>query len=894
MLGTPDAPYDKNNGMQAIWNFRRNLTITGETYIERYASGGNTYYGIMNNFRDSTATFEKDVTVKLQHVLDQPEDAPIKYYDGYMIGVYGYQTSYEDQNSMLYKGDLNVEVIDSMGAQGIVVTHSNYSGTGSIPTITVLGDTNVVVKQAEKYNYGISTIDSVSNYTLRHPSDRDAGHFDFQGDLAITAEGGNNAIGMKLTDLAANKSTENRIINVGGTTTLNISGAAEVTDRGSSTFHDYVSNYGIYMLNIGAATFNDAEITTISKGYDSKGQGVQSFGVYAINSNASFAGPVSFNTVADEKSVEISALAEKGSNLTFANGLSSNGATALRADASDITAGASAGTEIKLSGKVEALNSSTITLNQKDGAMQLQGDVISDASEISIGAADSTGISQVTGQLKTANDGSIDGVFTGADSFYRNVNDIDTGHVNLSFSDSAQWQMTGSSEVSALTLDSSGALDMTYGNTGDKFGSFRTLTASSLSGEGGVINMNIDAGTNADNSDRVYVTGTHTGEHLISLNNVNSASLTDGANGTVLVSVGDEQGKFSALATEGKLYWNRYELGDKESATDGYNTDWYLKEIIQEETGGSDDKPTTSVEAGLSANALGYHTWRAEMDSLMQRMGDLRQEDEPDNGAWFRAKGGKINRDGAFGFENEYVMYQLGYDDVLKRTDKYTSYIGVAFSYTDGEGSYYRGDGENEGKEFGVYYTKMHKNGHYFDVAVKAGRWDNDFDVTDRSGNRISGDYDNNSFAFSAEYGRKIAMGAKGWYVEPQAQLSWGYFSGANYTMSNGVSVRQSGITSLLGRVGFNIGRDINKYSNIYLKANLYHEFCGDYSVSMNDGAGNSYQRSDVFDDTWFEYGIGAAFKWGEDARFYIDAERSAGSDYEKEWTLNAGLAWTF
>ena len=621
---------------------------------------------------------------------------------------------------------------------------------------------------------------------------------------------------------------------------------------------------------------------------------MQSFGVYAVNSNASFAGPVSFNTVADEQSVGISALAEKGSSITFADGLSTNGATALRADASTITAGASANNMIKLSGKVEALNSSTIALNQKDGAMLLQDDIISDASEISIGAADSTGISQVTGQLKTANDGSIDGVFTGADSFYRNVNDIDTGHVNLSFSDSAQWQMTGSSEVSALTLDSSGALDMTYGNTGDKFGSFRTLTASSLSGEGGVINMNIDAGTNADNSDRVYVTGTHMGEHLISLNNVNSASLTDGANGTVLVSVGDEQGKFSALAAEGKLYWNRYELGDKESATDGYNTDWYLKEIIQEETGGSDDKPTTSVEAGLSANALGYHTWRAEMDSLMQRMGDLRQEDEPGNGAWFRAKGGKINRDGAFGFENEYVMYQLGYDDVLKRTDKYTSYIGVAFSYTDGEGSYYRGNDENEGKEFGVYYTKMHKNGHYFDVAVKAGRWDNDFDVTDRSGNRISGDYDNNSFAFSAEYGRKIAMGAKGWYVEPQAQLSWGYFSGANYTMSNGVSVRQSGITSLLGRVGFNIGRDINKYSNIYLKANLYHEFCGDYSVSMNDGAGNSYQRSDVFDDTWFEYGIGAAFKWGEDARFYIDAERSAGSDYEKEWTLNAGLAWTF
>ena len=838
---------------------------------------------------DSQAIFDGDAAFSLygQSEKNNSGTMPVP-----MIGIITEEDAAGTKN-IVFNKDLDINISGGWeGNLGIQLGAAN-----AITQMTVKGDTTVNVGGAKFFNYGLSTWSNGTGqeYYLQHYGSINAGHFDFQGNLDITAEGGNNAIGMKLTDRLVNKSQDNVIISVGGKTTIHASGAKEYLDRGQyPKFPDYVSNYGIYLLNIGAANFNDADITTVSEGVDSNGDAVQSFGVYAVNSNASFVGPVSFNTVADEQSVGISALAEKGSSITFADGLSANGATALRADASTITAGASANNMIKLSGKVEALNSSTIALNQKDGAMLLQDDIISDASEISIGAADSTGISQVTGQLKTANDGSIDGVFTGADSFYRNVNDIDTGHVNLSFSDSAQWQMTGSSEVSALTLDSSGALDMTYGNTGDKFGSFRTLTASSLSGEGGVINMNIDAGTNADNSDRVYVTGTHTGEHLISLNNVNSASLTDGANGTVLVSVGDEQGKFSALAAEGKLYWNRYELGDKESATDGYNTDWYLKEIIQEETGGSDDKPTTSVEAGLSANALGYHTWRTEMDSLMQRMGDLRQEDEPDNGAWFRAKGGKINRDGAFGFENEYVMYQLGYDDVLKRTDKYTSYIGVAFSYTDGKGSYYRGDGENEGKEFGVYYTKMHKNGHYFDVAVKAGRWDNDFDVTDRSGNRISGDYDNNSFAFSAEYGRKIAMGAKGWYVEPQAQLSWGYFSGANYTMSNGVSVRQSGITSLLGRVGFNIGRDINKYSNIYLKANLYHEFCGDYSVSMNDGAGSSYRRSDVFDDTWFEYGIGAAFKWGEDARFYIDAERSAGSDYEKEWTLNAGLAWTF
>lgn len=889
-----DAYFDGN---KALWVVCNSLTINGETDIDFYkslaSSGGTPYAAVYLQSMSSTAaslTFNGFADIYYK-ALEREGSSGY-----YTAGIYFQDNSNTLGSKMTFNDGLRLTMEKGKGFFGI-------ANSGKLNTFTVNGNTEISLTNMSRENqfqYGLTTIyDTNANLGKFHLDFADmyvnAGKFDFNGDLDITVEGGNNALGMRLVDSLNNRAENREIINVEGKTTVNVSGASEYYDPASDMddFPAYVSNYGIYLLNIGAANFNDADITTTATGFDSRGQAVRSYGLYTINSNAAFAGPVVFDTKAGDDSAEISALAEKGSSLTFSNGLSANGATALRADASTITAGASANNMIYLSGRVEALNKSTISLNQKDGAMQLQGDIISDASQILIGDADSTGISQVTGQLKTASGGSIDGVFTGAQSFYRNVNDMETGHVDLSFSDSAQWQMTGSSEVSALTLDSSGILDMTYDNAGDKFGSFRTLSAASLSGEGGLIHMNIDAGK-MNSSDRVYVTGTHTGEHYLFLNNVNSASLTDGADGTVLVSVGKEEGKFSAPSTEGKLYWNRYELGDKESATDGYETDWYLKNVVQEETGGSDNKPTTSVEAGFSANALGYHTWRTEMDSLMQRMGDLRQEDEPDNGAWFRVKGGKINRDGAFGFENEYVMYQLGYDDVLKRTDKYTSYIGVAFSYTDGEGSYYRGDGENEGKEFGLYYTKVHDNGHYLDVAVKAGRWDNDFDATDRSGNRISGDYDNNSFAFSAEYGRKIGMGAKGWYIEPQAQLSWGYFSGADYKMSNGVSVHQSGISSLLGRVGFNIGRDINKYSNIYLKANLYHEFCGDYTVSMDDGAGNSYQRSDAFDDTWFEYGVGAAFKWGEDARFYIDAERSAGSDFEKEWTVNAGFAWTF
>ena len=51
---------------------------------------------------------------------------------------------------------------------------------------------------------------------------------------------------------------------------------------------------------------------------------------------------------------------------------------------------------------------------------------------------------------------------------------------------------------------------------------------------------------------------------------------------------------------------------------------------------------------------------------------------------------------------------------------------------------------------------------------------------------------------------------------------------------------------------------------------------------------------SDSFDDTWFEYGIGAALTTGSNSHIYFDVERSAGSDFTKDWQWNVGVRWNF
>ena len=41
-------------------------------------------------------------------------------------------------------------------------------------------------------------------------------------------------------------------------------------------------------------------------------------------------------------------------------------------------------------------------------------------------------------------------------------------------------------------------------------------------------------------------------------------------------------------------------------------------------------------------------------------------------------------------------------------------------------------------------------------------------------------------------------------------------------------------------------------------------------------------------------YGLGAAFQTGRETHFYCDVERSAGSDFHKDWQWNVGFRYNF
>ena len=61
----------------------------------------------------------------------------------------------------------------------------------------------------------------------------------------------------------------------------------------------------------------------------------------------------------------------------------------------------------------------------------------------------------------------------------------------------------------------------------------------------------------------------------------------------------------------------------------------------------------------------------------------------------------------------------------------------------------------------------------------------------------------------SFEYGRKNPL-ENNWYVEPQAQLQYTYLASTDYRTSQSTDVQLSGTDSLIGRVGFRIGRELD------------------------------------------------------------------------------------
>lgn len=286
-------------------------------------------------------------------------------------------------------------------------------------------------------------------------------------------------------------------------------------------------------------------------------------------------------------------------------------------------------------------------------------------------------------------------------------------------------------------------------------------------------------------------------------------------------------------------------------------------------------------QAVSSMANLSLMTWRQENNDMNKRLGEVRAS-EGSQGVWARMARGQ-SKYGPQGIKNQYNYYQLGYDS--KISDDWI--LGGAFTYTDGDSSYINGSGTNKHTGFAVYGSNLREDGSFIDLIAKYAHMKNDFDVNGGVG---SGDYSTNGLSFSAEYGKRFHQ--EGYWIEPQAELTYGRVSSADFTTKNGASVHQDSMDSLVGRLGFSLGKDI-KQGNVYVRASYLYDFQGDTSVTMSRGGAATPFKTDL-GGGWWEFGVGTNLDLGHDTHFYLDVETTAGGDVDTPWQWNAGVRYSF
>lgn len=281
------------------------------------------------------------------------------------------------------------------------------------------------------------------------------------------------------------------------------------------------------------------------------------------------------------------------------------------------------------------------------------------------------------------------------------------------------------------------------------------------------------------------------------------------------------------------------------------------------------------------------------MDRLNKRLGEVRYiNGEEEQGMWVRLRHDRIGMDSEFRSQN--TMYELGYD-VKQECDNGERRLGFAVDYMDGSTTYSDIIGKGETKRYGLwlYDTWLGDKGHYADYVLKWGHLQNDFDIKSKTRfEDISGDYSNNVFSVSAEYGKKNDMG-NNWYFEPQAQLQLARVTGAEYESTQNTKVSVDGINSLIGRAGFRLGRDLNENSTVYVKADLLHEFLGDQTITASDPT-DTFRETFENKGTWYDVGFGFATAVGKNSYAFMDFEKSFGNDNDETYQINAGVQWTF
>ncbi|WP_270638654.1 autotransporter outer membrane beta-barrel domain-containing protein [Megamonas funiformis] len=488
------------------------------------------------------------------------------------------------------------------------------------------------------------------------------------------------------------------------------------------------------------------------------------------------------------------------------------------------------------------------------------------------------------------------------------------GNISIDFNNKSRWNVVGQSFISKINTKENNIIDMVGYNTENKP---HSLMVKEFNGDSNFV-MNLNG--NRQNTDMVYLNSGTGNYNVILANAVTKKDI--GQNGLRFATVGDKNKQVfkNAVAYNDGFFNIKYQIASEDYDVNNEENTLYNNgdnsDLLTENRPGNN---IINNIFGNNENAVNYKLVNIEektlsnagktilnmtkanydvavfMGRLDKRMGDVHYLNKNDDGIWFRLRHDRIEKD--LGYTVDGNMYELGYDKLFLRDDGQER-LGLAFDYMKGSTSYddIAGKGNNSRKGIWLYDTWIGDDGHYSDYILKWGHLENDFEVFDTEKlNLIKGNYDNDVFSTSVEYGYMQNL-KNDWYITPQVQLQLAKVTGADYTTNQNTNVHVDGIDSIIGRAGFKLGRNFgdNKKNTFYLKADVLREFLGEQFVSVKDVTSDNEYVGFKYDHSgyWYDVGFGFNIETKKDSYAFLDVERRFGNGNKNSYQINGGFYW--
>lgn len=356
----------------------------------------------------------------------------------------------------------------------------------------------------------------------------------------------------------------------------------------------------------------------------------------------------------------------------------------------------------------------------------------------------------------------------------------------------------------------------------------------------------------------------------------------------VLIENADKAGTYNIkeMKYDNGVWAYEYE-GKADIVDDGLNLTQVTTRAATQSSAQMAAQDASKIAAGAAVTLFGAD------ETLMERLGDVRNSADDNDGVWAKYVGGKIKVDGLQG-DNDYQYngFAAGYDREVGSNWR----IGLAGQYAKGDTSLTNGDGEIKTAAGALYGTWTGDKGHHVDIIAKVGKVDSETSAYGGTiAQKLDGDFGSTAISFAVEYGYRQDLN-DGWFVEPMVRASYVHLGGDDYTVTtrdNTMSVTNDSMNSIVLRGGFLLGKTFAADSSVYLKAAVLHDFDGDINTHVSaDGRSASY--SDSIGGTAIEYGIGVNHKFNKDSSMYLDVERISGGDVTKNWGVNVGFRYSF